>query len=42
MFGSILVHAIVFNFIFDFSLPVQIGRSNFAGHGYGVAPWTQA
>jgi len=37
MFGSILIHAMLFHFIFDFLFGlVQIGGSHFAGHGYGV------
>src|SRR6266850_2613823 len=38
MFGGILVHAMLFHFIFDFFFGlVQVGRSHFAGHGHSVS-----
>src|SRR5882672_2317624 len=37
MFGRVLVHAVLFHFIFDFLFgAVEVGSSHSAGHGYGV------
>src|SRR6266404_2480764 len=39
VFGRVLVHAVLFHFIFDFLFgAVQVCSSHFAGHGYGMTP----
>src|SRR6266404_6418501 len=39
MFGRILIHAMLFHFIFDYLFgAVEVGSSHFAGHGYGMTP----